>query len=168
MTVLRLVSNAYRGYHTGMGGSFQILIGFLSPGLVLIRFDKDGRLIDAQDRHFSKDLLEEWVHPPVNPSEGNKIMRPRGYNELKRWETELGFTECPISVLPFTLEPRYPVELDYVPGSEREILANPDDYSPEEVDAAKQYASQWNEGFPYAFTWNEEFLIAPDGTVCST
>lgn len=163
---LRVVSNPSRAYYAGVSPSHQLLMGFLPPGLVLVRFDLQGQLRDVQDRPLPKEIWDEWRLSPVNLLDPSVV--PRAVQGFQQWQEEIGFSEAPVNLYPFDLDPRYPIALDIVSGMSRHMVAHPDEYDPEEVEEAQNEITEWNDRCMHAFTWNEEYLLRPDGQIVST
>jgi hypothetical protein len=166
--LLPLVSSDYHGYWTGKSGPFQVFMGFLFPGIILIRFTHEGIVAGAEDRSFSPDLLVERAYHSFDPSMHPEAVRPKGFPRLKQWQDEIGFREQPILIQPFSLLPRYPVGVDIVPYWVHDAIAHPANYLLEEVEAAHEMLTNWRHGFGYALNWEGEYLMDSDGTILGT
>jgi hypothetical protein len=169
MSSFRLVSDKWVGYFTGTAGENQVILGFQRPGIVAVFFDDAGKLLRVEEDRLDEDILVEWSRPPYDPRNPDKELRPRSFQRLRTVAAKIGFEEAAITIQPFDLESSYSISMNPVTGEIQEILDNPDDYSQAERIEAREYLRQANEGVgPFAFQWDQEFLMNPDGTINTT
>ena len=165
---LQLVTQKNLGYFTGTSAAngTQCVMGFISPGLVVVQFTLSGELIGASEREFNREMWDELTRSPVWHEGLDPVPQP--FQWLRQLQEQLAFREGPVQVHPFTLEPSYPITLDIVSGMTRHMIKHPDEFASDEVREAHQEIAAWDEECDHAFTWNEEVMLAPDGRIEST
>jgi hypothetical protein len=150
----QLISQPLYGYVTGRSRERQVILGFHLPGLLALFFDFEGRFLEVIERSFSNDLLAEWNNPPYDPWNPRIELRPKGFQELRKLAAEIELQEAPISVLPFNLLPEHAVYLNPVPELYRDVLQDPDDFSPEEREQATDWVTNLDTNTFFAFFWS--------------
>ena len=137
----------------------QVLLGLLSPQVVLYFFDADGVLLERQAR--------DWEHPAPRLGEsdiwliGNAEFKRRLAGQITRWQQEIGFAPGAIRVRWF-FDEEYSVGIATLPESLRDLSWCEDEAERQEM---KAEIKEWQAEGRFVFFWAKEYLMAPDGEV---
>lgn len=146
----------------------QVLMGLYCPNLVAIFFNRDGHLIDVQQRvlKFMQEDMERGV--------GTDIDDLRIEPELEAWQEELGYQPAPINVHNFfVLEGSRDKEdhgwqregigiVDY-PAHFHAILSNPDSYSEEQRQHVNEELPRWEQQGQFVLWWGNDYWFDGSG-----
>jgi hypothetical protein len=146
----------------------QVLMGLYCPNLVAIFFDKEGNLIDVQQRvlRFMVEDAERGV--------GTSIYDERIEPEFLSWQEELGFQPATISVHKFVvLEEsgtkdesscqRDGIGIQDYPAFFHDVLANPDAYTEEEKQHVQREQPQWEKDGQFVLWWGNDYWFSSTG-----
>jgi hypothetical protein len=146
----------------------QVLMGLDCQNLVAIFFDKEGNLLDVQQRVLS--FMVEDAERGVSRSRYDEKIMPR----LLSWQEELGFQPATISVHKFfVLEERAsPQEhawqrdgigiVDY-PAYYHDAFAHPDAYTEEERQEVLSGKARWERDGQFVLWWGNDFWFDSTG-----
>lgn len=140
-------SDPHHGIMAGRSEDAQWLLSDQQRGILAIRFDQSGNLVDS--------LLFGGNQP--NPRR----------ERLERWKAEVGFTDGPIHIREFSVEP-YGIGIAALPSGMQEAVDAPETFDEEELEMVLEDALAWIKDGQFVLNWGDQYYMDKDGNVVSS